>query len=102
MRVTQLISKFEDVLGTKYLILNYESNDLLDISAIFALEDIIIRLKSQRIKILLVIKNEDVLNQLKSHSIVEQIGENRVFYDEMEAIEAAKEFLKDKAAKKSA
>ncbi len=99
---TQLISKFEDVLGTKYLILNYESNDLLDISAIFALEDIIIRLKSQRIKILLVIKNEDVLNQLKSHSIVEQIGENRVFYDEMEAIEVAKEFLKDKAAKKSA
>lgn len=97
---TQMISKFEEVLGTKYLILNYESDDLLDISAIFALEDIIIRLKSQHIKILLVIKNEKVLNQLADHSIVEQIGEHRVFYDEMDAINHAKESLKKKARKK--
>ena len=95
-----MISKFEEVLGTKYLILNYESDDLLDISAIFALEDIIIRLKSQHIKILLVIKNEKVLNQLADHSIVEQIGEHRVFYDEMDAINHAKESLKKKARKK--
>lgn len=97
---TQMISKFEEVLGTKYLILNYESDDLLDISAIFALEDIIIRLKSQHIKILLVIKNEKVLNQLADHSIVEQIGEHRVFYDEMDAINHAKESLKKKVHKK--
>lgn len=97
---TQMISKFEDVLGTKYLIINYESDDLLDISAIFALEDIIIRLKSQHIKILMVIKNEDVLNQLKSHSIVEQIGEHMVFYNEIDAIEQAKSSLKMKATHK--
>lgn len=91
---TQIISKFDDVLGTKYLILNYEADDLLDISAIFALEDIIIRLKSQHIKILLVIKSEQVLNQLQSHSVIQQIGINRVFYDEMDAIKHAKESLK--------
>ena len=95
-----MISKFEDVLGTKYLIINYESDDLLDISAIFALEDIIIRLKSQHIKILMVIKNEEVLNQLKSHSIVEQIGEHMVFYNEIDAIEQAKSSLKMKATQK--
>lgn len=97
---TQLISKFEDVLGTKYLILNYESDDLLDISAIFALEDIIVRLKSQHIKTILVIKNEEVLNQLKKHSILSQIGDNCVFYDEIDAIDYAKNSLKNKVKKK--
>lgn len=97
---TQIISKFDDVLGTKYLILNYESDDLLDISAIFALEDIIIRLKAQKIKIILVIKNDEVLNQLKVHKILEQIGENSVFYSELDAIEKAKSNLKKKIDKK--
>lgn len=97
---TQLISKFEDVLGTKYLIINYEADDLLDISAIFALEDIIVRLKSQHIKILLVIKNENVLNQLNDHCIISQIGEHRIFYDEMNAINHAKVSLKKKAEKR--
>ena len=91
---TQLISKFEEMLGTRYLILNYESDDLLDISAIFALEDIIMRLQSQDVKIILVIKNENVLKQLKDHNIICQIGENQVFYTELMAIDYAKEKLK--------
>ncbi|MBS4760354.1 MAG: SulP family inorganic anion transporter [Clostridium sp.] len=91
---TQLISKFDELLGTEILILNYESDDLLDISAIFALEDIILRLQSQNIAIILVIKNEKVLAQLKDHCIVSQIGEKSVFYTEMMAIEHAKEQLK--------
>ena len=90
---TQLISKFEDTLGTKYLILNYESDDLLDISAIFALEDIILRLKSQEVDMLLVIKNEDVLKQLKEHNIISQIGEDFAFLDEISAVEYAKKLL---------
>ena len=97
---TQLISKFEDVLGTKCIIINYEADDLLDISAIFALEDIIIRLKSQHIKILMVIKNEQVLNQLSSHSVISQIGEDKIFYNELDAIEFAKNSLKQKAKNK--
>lgn len=92
---TQLISKFEDMLGTKYLILNYEADDMLDISAIFALEDIILRLKAQEVEMLLVIKNEDVLKQLKEHNILNQIGENYTFFEEMPAIEYAKEQLKN-------
>ena len=92
---TQLISKFEDMLGTKYLILNYEADDLLDISAIFALEDIILRLKAQEVEMLLVIKNEDVLKQLREHNILSQIGENHTFFEEMPAIEYAKEQLKN-------
>ncbi len=91
---TQLISKFDVMLGTKILILTYDSGDLLDISAIFALEDIIERLRSQHIRILLVVPDETVLNQLREHKILEQIGQRHVFTDEMPAIDFAKKALK--------
>ncbi len=91
---TQLISKFDVMLGTKILILTYDATDLLDISAIFALEDIIERLRSQHIRILLVIPDEAVLNQLQEHKILEQVGRHHVFTDEMPAIEFAKKAVK--------
>lgn len=93
---TQLISQFEELWGTKYLILDYSAGSLLDISAIFALEDIIIRLQSQKIKILLVINNEDVHKQLEKHGILKQIGEENTFAAEEDAISQAKKYLSEK------
>ncbi len=90
---TQLISHFDDVLGTKYLIINYDGEDTLDISAVFALEDIIVRLKSQHIEPILV-SNRTVLEQLESLSIIKQIGAENVFQDENSAILYAKSKLK--------
>ena len=98
---TQVVSKFDELLGTKYLILNYESSAKLDISAIFALEDIIVRLHSQHIKLFLVIKNEEIKKQLDNHKITEQIGEHHIFYDERTAIEMAKKYLRRKIKKVS-
>lgn len=97
---TQLISQFDELLGTRYLILVYDSDDLLDISAVFALEDIVLRLKSQHIKILMVINNEEVHKQLQQYGITEQIGENRVYFSEIEAIEYAKASFKKRVKKK--
>ncbi len=97
---TQLISQFDELLGTRYLILVYDSDDLLDISAVFALEDIVLRLKSQHIKILLVINNEEVHKQLQQYGIAEQIGESRVYFSEIEAIEHAKSSFKKRVKKK--
>ena len=91
---TQLISKFDVMLGTKILIITYDADDLLDISAIFALEDIIERLNSQHIRILLVVGSEPVLNQLREHKIVAQIGVHHVFAEEMKAIEFAQKAIK--------
>lgn len=93
---TQLVSQFDELLGTKYLILNYESDATLDISAVFALEDIIIRLQSQKIKVLLVVKCDEVLEQLSNLKIKEQIGEDLIFCEEVQAIEHAKSLLKQK------
>lgn len=97
---TQLISQFDEFLGTRYLILVYDSDDLLDISAIFALEDIILRLKSQHIRILMVINNESVLEQLKQYKITEQIEQDEIYFSEIEAIEFAKSSFKDRVKKK--
>ena len=94
---TQLISQFEEIWGTKYLILDYSSGKMLDISAIFALEDIIIRLQAQKIKIILVSDNNEVLEQLKKHNLLDEILE--VFPTEEEAISFAKDCLKQKAKK---
>ena len=91
---TQLVSQFEDIWGTKYLILDYSSDAELDISAIFALEDIIIRLKAQGVKTLLVLKSDIIFKQLAEHQIISQLGEKHVFFKELEAINYAKSCLK--------
>ena len=97
---TQLIAQFDEMLGTKYLILNYDADDLLDISAIFAFEDIILKLKDQHIKVLLVINNERLHNQLEKHNLIKEIGEHHIFYKELDAINFAKKSLKKKLHRK--
>ena len=98
---TRIISHFDEMLGTKYMILNYESADTLDISAVFALEDIIVRLLAQKIEVMLVIKSDRVAEQLKNLKITEQIGENKIFYDEKAAVSYAKNLLKSNVNAKS-
>ena len=96
---TQLISQFDEMLGTKYLILDYPSENLLDISAIFALEDIIIRLQSQKVKILVVLKSDSVKEQFEKHGIINQLGNEHIFRTEPEAIDFAKKCIKKKVKK---
>lgn len=97
---TQLISQFDEMLGTKYLILDYPSENLLDISAIFALEDIIIRLQSQKVKILVVLKSDSVKEQFEKHGIINQLGNEHIFRTEPEAIDFAKKCIKKKVKKR--
>ena len=97
---TQLISQFDDMLGTKYLILDYPSENLLDISAIFALEDIIIRLQSQKVKILVVLKSDSVKEQFEKHGIINQLGNEHIFRTEPEALDFAKKCIKKKVKKR--
>ncbi len=87
--ITQIVSHFDEMLETEYIILNYSSNTELDMSAIFALEDIIVRLHDQKIKLLLVIPTDKVYEQIKSLEIISQLGEDAVLQDENSAIETA-------------
>lgn len=89
---TQIISQFDEFLGTRYLILVYDGDDELDISAIFALEDIIFRLKSQHIKVLMVISSELVKEQLEKYGIPQQV--KGIYSSELDAINHAKALFK--------
>ena len=91
---THIISHFEEILGTKCIIICYDSEKLLDISAIFALEDIITRLKEQKINVHLVVKNNEIKTQLDNLKISEQIGQDNIFQDEKDAILHAEKILK--------
>lgn len=97
---TQLIAQFDEILGTRYLILNCDFEEKLDISALFAFEDIVLRLQSQHIKLVLVLKNEEIYKQLLEYKITEQIGTENIFYSELEAIKYAKDAFSTNARKK--
>uniref|UniRef100_UPI004026A916 SulP family inorganic anion transporter n=1 Tax=Candidatus Scatousia sp. TaxID=3085663 RepID=UPI004026A916 len=97
---TQLISQFDEILGTRYLILNCDFEEKLDISALFAFEDIVLRLQSQHIKLVLVLKNEEIYKQLLEYKITEQIGTENIFYSELDAIKYAKDAFSTNARKK--
>lgn len=97
---TQLIAQFDELLGTRYLIINCDFDETLDISALFAFEDIILRLKSQHIKLILVLKNKDIYKQLSEYKLTDEIGTKHIFYSEIEAIEFAKKSLTRNAHKK--
>ena len=97
--INQIIQRVEDVMGTKYLILNFESISHLDISAIFALEDTIANLKSHGIRVLIVLKSQELNDQLEKLGIISEVKPANVFYDEVEAINRAKKYLKIKVIK---
>lgn len=97
---TQLIAQFDEILGTRYLILNCDFEEKLDISALFAFEDIVLRLQSQHIKLVLVLKNEEIYKQLLEYKITEQIGTENIFYSERDAIKYAKDAFSTNARKK--
>ena len=59
-------------------------------SAIFALDDIIVRLNAQKIKLFLVLENTEVYNQIKALDNV-ILDKNCIFKDENEAILLAKD-----------
>ena len=90
---TQIISHFDEFWGTKCLILDCKKDKFFDVSAIFAFEDIIMRLKSQHIKIVLVLANEKIKDQLEKFGIVEQIGEENVFYHLSDALIKANDYI---------
>lgn len=93
--VTQIVSHFDEMLETECIILNYSSGSELDMSAIFALEDIITRLKSQKIRLMLVTPYSKVFEQIKSSDIVSQIGEDSIYQNEQDAIDTAvKKYIK--------
>lgn len=93
---SRILTRVDELLGTKYLIINCQTIDSMDISAIFALEDIIVRIKDHGINVLLVINNENIYKKLHKLGIFQIINENSIFYDKNAAIDKVKLLINDK------
>lgn len=91
--VSQILNRVDDILGTRYAILNCQSIDYMDISAVFALEDIICRLKDKDTEVLLVLNNEALKNKLSNLGILNILDEENIFYDKQVAVDKARELI---------
>lgn len=90
---SRIFTPFDDLLETKYVIINCKSIPLMDISAVFALEDIIHRLHGKDMEVFLVLKNRKITKQFLRLRVLELIGRKNIFYDKNEAIEKAQSLV---------
>ena len=91
---SQIISSVDDMLGTKYLVISCEQISTMDISAAFALEDMIVNLRTRGITVLLVLKNEKIKRKLWDLGTIAILGKENVFFDRQRAIQEAELRLK--------
>ncbi|MBQ9688475.1 SulP family inorganic anion transporter, partial [bacterium] len=92
---SQMLASVDDMLGTKYLVISCEQITTMDISAVFALEDLLMNLRSRGITVLLVLRNEKINRKLSSLGTIKLFGEENVFLDRDEAIAEAQRRLAD-------
>lgn len=93
---SRILTRVDDLLGTRCLILNCESIPQMDISAIFALEDIIVRMKDKSIKVFLVVSSKEITKQLLRLGVVKIISRENIFYDKNNAIKRAQAYISGK------
>ena len=90
---SRVLMQVDDLLGTEYLIINCESIKNMDISAMFALEDIIHRMHSKKIHVLLVLNNKEITKKLLKVGIVKIVRINNIFYQKADAVNAIKKLI---------
>lgn len=90
---SQILSGVDDMLGTKCLIINCKSVTNMDISAAFALEDMIVRTKDRGIKVFLVLNNKRMTKKLKDLGVANVLEKGSIFYDKEKAVDAAQKLL---------
>jgi len=90
---SRMLTRVDDLLGTEHLIINCESIPDMDISAVFALEDIIVRMHDKGIKVYLILASTDVAKSLLRLGVIKLIGRDNIFYDKYLAVEKARKII---------
>ena len=90
---SQMLASIDETLGTKYLIISCKQISTMDISAAFALEDMITNLRSRNITVLLVLRNEKIKRKLNELGTINILGKENVFLNRQKAIDEAQKRL---------
>ena len=94
--VSQIIDGIDHkVSETKYVIIDVTQVQFFDLSALFALEDMIDKLYSHHIKVILIIKEERI-KKFENIGIINLIGEENIKYDLDSAVNELTNTLTDK------
>ncbi len=84
---SQVISRIENYLEKECIILDCSRITAMDISAVFALEEIIIRLKDKKIRTILVLHDKEITLKLFKLGLLKLIGRNDITYNKKKALE---------------
>lgn len=90
---SRILTRVDDLLGTKYLIINCKNIPEMDLSAVFALEDMILRMKDKGINVFLVVRDKNVSIKLLRLGLMKIIKRDNVFYCKEKALNNAKELM---------
>ncbi|EKE04239.1 MAG: hypothetical protein ACD_20C00095G0018 [uncultured bacterium] len=93
---SRILTRVDDLLGTQYLILNCKSITNMDISAIFALENIIVRMKDNGITVMLIVNNKNITINLLKLGVLKLISRENIFYSKLDAIKKAQLYIDQK------
>lgn len=97
---SRITMRVDDILGTKYMILDCRNLENFDISAVFALEDMIVRLKDKGINVMLILAYRATIKQAIKFGIKDLVGKENIFFCEEKAIQTAKERYKEENKKR--
>lgn len=86
---SQIVEHVDKAIGTKVLIFNCKSVPFFDLSAIFALEEMVHKLHDSGVSVIMVV-NEQGRQKLSRYPIWDLIGEDAVFTSEIPAIVLAR------------
>jgi len=81
----------EHLFDTRHVIIDCQSIKSFDISAVFALEEMILRLKDDEIKVSVVFNNRKLAVNLLRMGLIKFITKDNIFFDVDTAIEKAKQ-----------
>lgn len=93
---SRVLAESEKMPETDFLILNCESIQDMDISAMFTFENIISRIQDKKINLLLVLSGAEIYNKLLKFEIIKKIDKDYIFCDKALAIEKAKNLVMQK------
>ncbi len=89
---SEVLARVENLMNAKFVVIDCKSIKFLDISAAFALEDMIVRLQDNGIKPLLVLNNRRLAGKLLRYGLIKFIKKDDIFFD----VECALERIKTK------
>lgn len=86
---SQLLSRLEDVIDKQCVIIDCKTIKTMDISAVFALEEMILRLKDKKINVVLLLNNRQLAGKMLRQGLIKIISRENIAYDDTSAIQKA-------------